>query len=142
MKKEETIYIWYRKTCCTPVAWNLPSQSNLLQRATDLPKHSPNWLKGFWMVFFFLSANKIMNDHCFTLLRYPTYIDFTSDFQFHISGQIKKCYFRSRLPPFNQAVLCKTTKGVWWISQNHKSTLVWRFLICSLICTRLLIWML
>lgn len=39
---------------------------------------------------FFLSANKIMDDHCFTLLRYPTYIDFTSDCQFHISGQIKK----------------------------------------------------
>lgn len=109
-----------------------------------------NWLaqtftkliKGFLNGVFFLSANKIMDDHCFTLLRYPTYIDFTSDCQFHISGQIKKCYFKSRLPPFNQAVLCKTTKGVWWISQNHKSTLVWRFLICSLICTRLLIWML
>lgn len=109
-----------------------------------------NWLaqtftkliKGFLNGVFFLSANKIMDDHCFTLLRYPTYIDFTSDCQFHISGQIKKCYFKSRLSPFNQAVLCKTTKGVWWISQNHKSTLVWRFLICSLICTRLLIWML
>lgn len=110
-----------------------------------------NWLaqtftkliKGFLNgVVFFLSANKIMDDHCFTLLCYPTYIDFTSDCQFHISGQIKKCYFKSRLSPFNQAVLCKTTKGVWWISQNHKSTLVWRFLICSLICTRLLIWML
>lgn len=109
-----------------------------------------NWLaqtftkliKGFLNGVFFLSANKIMDDHCFTLLRYPTYIDFTSDCQFHISGQIKKCNFKSRLSPFNQAVLCKTTKGVWWISQNHKSTLVWRFLICSLICTRLLIWML
>lgn len=109
-----------------------------------------NWLaqtftkliKGFLNGVFFLSANKIMDDHCFTLLRYPTYIDFTSDCQFHISGQIKKCYFKSRLSTFNQAVLCKTTKGVWWISQNHKSTLVWRFLICSLICTRLLIWML
>lgn len=53
-----------------------------------------------------------MDDHCFTLLRYPTYIDFTSDCQFHISGQIKKCYFKSRLSPFNQAVLCKTTKAV------------------------------
>lgn len=47
-----------------------------------------------------------MDDHCFTLLRYPTYIDFTSDCQFHMSGQIKKCYFKSRLSPFNQAVYC------------------------------------
>lgn len=109
MREEETIYIWYRKTCCTPVAWNSSSQN---QRATDLPKHTTNWVEflngvfflqiGLWMTIVFLVNDKIILFFIYTFSQ--VIVNFIS------VGKFKIVYFKSRLSPFNHSSFVSNNK--------------------------------
>lgn len=112
MREEETIYIWYRKTCCTPVAWNSSSQNQSIAKGNWLAQTYNKLSRvfkwcfflqiGLWMTIVYLVNDKIILFFIYTFSQ--VIVNFIS------VGKFKIVYFKSRLSPFNHSSFVSNNK--------------------------------